>query len=196
MHLLQLLRAPEPDVDAIRDHLDALSSSRRVAEVLELGAKSQAKLFDLAKGFLPMSLDDLVPPGTAPMHGVPHEGRNSLPTFTRFAKVFYQPDDEALLGKEVWGYNRTSRLVTTTVGPGYYVAYPHGHGELLVDYTRHPPRTPKGGPRFLPNDARLSRFVYNKTQDVLRGVSKHVSIGRAARSGKTLDNWFVLCRVG
>ncbi|MEW5739543.1 MAG: hypothetical protein AB1938_11490 [Myxococcota bacterium] len=195
MHLLQMLRAESPDLPAIRQHLDGLASSKRVAEVLELGRTSQAKLFDLAKGFLPMTLDDLVPADVPPMHGVPHEGRNSLPTFTRFAKVFYRPDDASLEGKEVWGYNRTSRLVTTTVGPGYYVAYPHGGGEILVDYTRHPPRTPRGGPKFLPNDARLSRFVYNRTQDVLRGVSKHVSIGRASRSGKTLDNWFVLCRV-
>lgn len=195
MHLLQLLHADAPDLTAIRGHLDGLSSAQRVAEVLDLGRRPQAKLFELAKGFLPMTLGDLVPSGVEPMHGVPHEGRNSLPTFSRFAKVFYRPDDEALAAKEAWGFNRTSRLLTTAVGPGYYVAYPHGNGEILVDYTRHPPRIPKGGPRFLPNDARLSRFVYNQTQDVLRGVSKHVSIGRASRSGKDLDNWFILCRV-
>ena len=195
MHLLQMLRGDAVDLTAVREHLDGLPSPKRVAEVLELGRKSEAKLFEAAKGFLPMTLDDLVPPGVEPMRGVPHEGRNSLPTFTRFAKVFYRPDDAALAKKELWGFNRTSRLVTTTVGPGYYVAYPHGKGEVLVDYTRHPPRFPVGGPKFLPNDARLSRFVYNQTQDVLRGVSKHVSIGRAARRGKDLDNWFVLCRV-
>jgi hypothetical protein len=195
MHLLHLLRAPEPDLAVIRDHLDGLSSPKRVAEVLELGAKSQAKLFELAKGFHPMTLDDLVPPGVPPMHGVPHEGRNSLPTFTRFAKVFYRPDDAALSKRELWGYNKTSRLVTTTVGPGYYVATPHEQGEILIDYTRAPPHFPKGAPKFLPNDARLSFFVYNRTRDVLRGVSKHVSIGRAWRGEKILNNWFVLCRV-
>jgi hypothetical protein len=31
-------------------------------------------------------------------------------------------------------------------------------------------------------------------RDFLRGVSRHVSIGRATRGGKPLDNWFVLCR--
>lgn len=195
MHLLHLLHARDVDLAAIRAHLDGLSSPDRVAEVIELGRKSQAKLFELAKGFLPMTLDDLVPPGVAPMPGVPHEGKNSLPSFTRFATVFYRPDDAALAKKEVWGFNRTSRLVTTTVGPGYYVAYPHGKGEILVDYTRAPPRFPKDGPRYRPNDARLSRFVYNQTQDVLRGVSTHVSIGRASRRGKDLDNWFILCRV-
>ena len=33
-----------------------------------------------------------------------------------------------------------------------------------------------------------------KLLDALRGVSKHVSIGRAIRNGKVQDNWFVLCR--
>lgn len=65
---------------------------------------------------------------------------------------------------------------------------------MLVDYTRLPTLAPKGWPRILRNEQRLSRFVYNGTQDVLRGVSKHVSIGRAMRNGKDLDNWFVLCR--
>ncbi|MEW6435101.1 MAG: hypothetical protein AB1730_26675 [Myxococcota bacterium] len=195
MHLLHLLRAREVDLAEVRAYLDGLPSPKRVAEVLALGRRSQAKLFEAAKGFLPMTLDDVVPPGVAPMQGVPHEGKNSLPTFTRFAKVFYRPDDSALAKKEVWGFNRTSRLVTTTVGPGYYVALPHGKGEILIDYTRAPPRFPKHGPRYLPNDARLSRFVYHQTQDVLRGVSTHVSIGRASRKGKELDNWFILCRV-
>ena len=50
-------------------------------------------------------------------------------------------------------------------------------------------------PAILPNDARLSRFVFNQTKDLVRGVSKHVSIGRASRGTRQLDNWFVLCRV-
>jgi hypothetical protein len=36
--------------------------------------------------------------------------------------------------------------------------------------------------------------VYADTIDALRGVSAHVSVGRAMRGGKVLDNWFVLCR--
>ena len=38
--------------------------------------------------------------------------------------------------------------------------------------------------------------VYGGTQDVLRGVSEHVAVGRAFKGGKPMDNWFVLCRVG
>ena len=130
------------------------------------------------------------------MTGVAHEGRNSLLLFTHFAKVFYRPDDSAAAAKELWGFNRNGPLVTTTVGPGYYVAYPHGRHEVLVDYTRLPSKKPEGWPAILRNEQRLSRLVYNGTQDVLRGVSKHVSIGRAMRKGKNLDNWFVLCRTG
>lgn len=137
-----------------------------------------------------MTLDALLPSTAPAMTGVPHEGRNSLLLFTHFAKVFYRPEE----GKELWGFNRNPPLVKTTVGSGYYVAYPHGQGEVLIDYTRLPGRAPAGGPPMLRNDQRLSRFVYNGTQDVLRGVSKHVTIGRASRKGKDLDNWFVLCR--
>ena len=42
--------------------------------------------------------------------------------------------------------------------------------------------------------ARLSRFVYYRTQDVLRGVSRHVTVGRATKGGKPMSAWFVLCR--
>jgi hypothetical protein len=30
--------------------------------------------------------------------------------------------------------------------------------------------------------------------DALRAVSTHVTVGRAIKKGKVLDNWFVLCR--
>jgi hypothetical protein len=143
---------------------------------------------------LPVTLESLLPAQVAVMTGVPHEGRNSLLLFTHFAKVFYRPEDPALAGKELWGFNRNGPLVTNAVGPGYYVAYPHGQGEVLVDYTRLPGQAPSGWPAITPNGQRLSRFVYNGTKDVLRGVSKHVTIGRASRNGKDLDNWFILCR--
>lgn len=193
MKLKQLLAVPHPDMNAICAHLDRLSPEHRVAETLAIGRRAQAKLFEAAKGFRAMTLFDLVPEGTPPMTGVAHEGRNSMLAFTRFAKVFYTPDNDAAATQR-WGYNRTSKLVTTSVGPGYYVAYEQAGGEILVDYTLHPTRYPKDGPRFRPNDARLSVVVYNRTQDALRGVSTHVSIGRASRNGKLMDNWFVLCR--
>jgi hypothetical protein len=42
--------------------------------------------------------------------------------------------------------------------------------------------------------ARLSRFICTG-RDFMRGVSQHVTIGRATREGKPMDNWFVLCRI-
>jgi hypothetical protein len=49
---------------------------------------------------------------------------------------------------------------------------------------------------ILPSSARLSRFVYNGTRDYMRGVSAHVSIGRAEVRGRLSDNYFILCRRG
>lgn len=51
MHLVHLLRANPSSLDTVRAHLDGLSAAKRVAEVLELGRRSQAHLFELAKGF-------------------------------------------------------------------------------------------------------------------------------------------------
>ncbi len=172
-------------------HLDGLSSEERVAETLALSGAQQARLFEVVQGFLPLTLDSLVPPGVPPLTGVAHEGKNSLLAFTLFAKVFYRLEETP---EELGGFNRNPPLVATTVGPGYFVAYPQAPGEVLVDYLRPPPRAPEGWPPIVRNDERLSRFVYNGTQDLLRGVSTHVSIGRASRGGKWMDNWFVLCR--
>lgn len=189
--LKEAIAAPEIDLKALAAHLDALSSEERVAQTRTLSGADQARLFDAAQGYLPVTLQSLVPPGTAPLIGVAHEGKNSLWAFRLFAKVFYRPDETA---PELAGYNRTSGFVTACVGPGYFVAYPHEKGEVLVDYLRTPTVAPEGWPPILRNEQRLSRWVYNRTQDVLRGVSTQVSIGRAMRDGKTLDNWFVLCR--
>lgn len=175
-------------------HLDALEPHTRLEQVLALTARQQATLFDLAEGHRVFTLDDLAPTTAPPLLGVRHEGRNSLYAFTRFAKLFAVPDDPSRITTERWGFNDTSALVTTTVGPGYFVAVQQGR-EVLVDYTRLPPKPLTGAPRPLPNSSRLSRFVYNQTKDVVRGVSTHVSVGRAWRGTRRLDNWFVLCRV-
>ena len=183
------------DVPALSARLDAMTAEQRLAETLSLNKRQQAELFEAAQGLNPLTLEFLVPAAMPAMAGVAHEGRNSLALFTRFAKVFCRPDEPAAAGREVWGYNRTSGFISTAVGPGYFVAYQHDKpGELLVDYLRQPPRHPPDWPEIISNSARLSRVVYNGTQDVLRGVSRHVSIGRASRNGKWMDNWFVLCR--
>lgn len=193
MSLSSLLDGTHVSATALSSHLDALSDVQRVAEALALDGRQQAKLFEVVQGARRFTLEDLAPTTTAPLTGVTHEGRNSMPAFSRFAKVFAVPDDASRTTTERWGFNRTSGLVTTTVGPGYFVTVQQGD-EVLVDYTLLPPKPLVGAPAILKNSSRLSFFVYNRTKDVVRGVSQHVSIGRASRDGKQLDNWFVLCR--
>ncbi len=191
--LRELLSNDPLEMDDIAAHLDALGPAERVAEVRSLRRRDQARLFDAAEGRLPISIANLVDPAREPLQEVVHHGKNSLPAFNRFAKVFVRPasgEHHAL-----WGYNRTGSFIETVVGPGYFVAEAaETAGEVLVDYLRVPPESPAHWPRILPNSARLSRFVYYRTQDVLRGVSRHVTVGRATKGGKPMSAWFVLCR--
>lgn len=190
--LRDLLSVERPDMQAIESHLDALEPTARLGEVRGLGRAHLARLFEAADGHRPISLADVVAPSRPPMHEVVHGGKNSLPAFSHFAKVFVRPEATA---HELWGYNRTGRFVETVVGPGYFVARPHDvEGEVLVDYLRTPPDKPDHWPDIIPNSARLSKVVYDGTQDILRGVSKHVIIGRATKAGKPMSAWFVLCR--
>lgn len=192
MDIHELLRPPVK-IDALAEHLDGLSHTERVAAIRTMTRKEQAALFDAAEGFRKVTAENFVPSGLGPLEQVIHWGKNSLPAFTRFQKRFCRPDaDEAAAAGELWGYNHQMWSVAT--GPGYFVAYDLPDGELLIDYTRIPPHGAAGWPKVLKNSQRLSRFVYNGTQDTMRGVSEHVTIGRAARRGKWMPNWFVLCR--
>jgi len=191
--LRELLGDDTPDVFAVASYLDSLDPVSRLQEVRTLKRAHQRRLFQVAKGHKPISLNELVSRDCGAMHEVVHHGKNSLPIFNRFAKAFVRPtiDD----GEELWGYNRAGSFIETVVGPGYFVAYPSKvDGEVLVDYLRVPPEKPEHWPAILPNSARLSRFVYNGTQDILRGVSRHVTIGRAIKGGRPMSAWFVLCR--
>ena len=191
--LRELLTTDSPDMNEIEAHLDGLSSSERVEEIRSLGRKHQAKLFDAAEGYRAISVDDIVGPERAPMEEVVHHGKNTLPAFSHFAKVFVRPPEPN--AAVVWGHNRAGPFIESVVGPGYFVAYPHSvPGEILVDYLQVPPARPEHWPDILPNSARLSRVVYDGMQDVLRGVSRHVTIGRATKGGKPMSSWFVLCR--
>ncbi|SRR6266700_9818 len=177
------------DVSALGAYLDALDQSTRVREVRTLSGREQALLFDAAAGERPITLGDLVAPDVPPLAQVIHHGRNSLSLFHTFEKRFCRPADSP---DELWGYNEHALRWLT--GPGYFLARPHGEGEVLIDYLEVPPAKPDGWPAIKPNSAGGSRFVYFQTQDVLRGVSRHVTIGRDTKRGKPLDRWFVLCR--
>lgn len=190
-----LLRARPIDMTALARFLDGLAPSQRVAAVQSMSAGEQSALYDAAKGVRPITLRDIVPESTRALVPVIHHGRNSLPAFRLFQKRFCRPDG-ARGAEELWGYNQNAGWVMPFSGPGYFVAYEHGAGEVLIDYTRLPPHGAPGWPAVRPNSERLSRFIYNGTQDTLRGVSRHVTIGRAARAGRDMPNWFVLCREG
>lgn len=193
--LRDLLSSDGPDIKAIEQYLDGLDDQSRIRETRTLGRSHQRRLYDAASGHKPVDLDFFVPPDRPPMQEVYHWGKNTLGLFSHFAKVMCRPDDASAASNQLWGYNSSGGFVNTFVGPGYFVAHPFDvDGEVLVDYLMIPPRKPEGWPEIIPNEARLSRFVYSGTQDILRGVSKHVTIGRATKGGKDMDAWFVLCR--
>jgi len=179
------------DLKGLSKYFDDLKSEARVAEARSLTAKEQAALFDAAKGFKPLTIDDFVPPSHQAFKPVIHYGKNSLPLFSIFEKRFCRPDNDHNK-KELWGYNEQAMKFFT--GPGYFIARQHNGEEVVIDYYEVPSRKPESWPTILPNSAKLSRFVYFHTRDYMRGVSKHVSIGKASKNDKPMNNWFVLCR--
>jgi len=179
------------DLEGLSKYLDGLGPGSRVRQTRELDAEQQAVLFEAAEGFRPLTVEDFVPTAVPALRQVIHFGRNSLPLFRIFEKRFCRPEGE-FASVQLWGYNEQPFKRLT--GPGYFTARQAGPREVVIDYTQVPPYRPGGWPEILPNSARLSRFIYNGTRDTMRGVSRHVSVGRAARAGKDMDNWFVLCR--
>jgi len=186
-----VLKTGNFDISTIAEKLDALAPEARLSEVRALTRPAQAALYEAAKGVRKLTLEDLVPASVPELSEVVHEGKNTLVMFTHFAKVFCRPPRDK---NELWGYNRTGTLVESTAGPGYYVAYEGPGDEVLIDYTRVPEGKPERWPEISSNKSGLSRLVYADMVDALRAVSRHVSVGRAIKKGKVLDNWFVLCR--
>ena len=176
----------------IAARLDAMSAAARLETVMRLGRKQLAPLFEAAAVNPPLRLHDMVPAETPALVEVIHEGKNSLPLFTRFQKRFCRPPAAMNGASELWGYNH--QWYGAATGPGYFVCHHQDNGELAVDYYRLPPDRPPGWPPIIPNSARLSRFIYYQMVDVIRRVSRHVVIGRAFRKGKPFDAWFALVR--
>jgi hypothetical protein len=174
--------------------LDGLGEPERIDAVAHLKRRELAALYEAAAGNPPLHLTDFVPAMVGPRTEVIHEGKNSLPLFTRFQKRFCRPP--IANSTELWGYNEQANRLFT--GPGYFVAHHNDRGELVIDYRfvpeGRPEDLPPGWPAIIPNSARLSRFIYNGTVDVMRRVSQRVTIGRAERAGKPMDAWFALVR--
>ena len=189
-----LLRAPGSKSADMARFFDGLAHAERVNAIRSLGRAQQSALWDASEGYAELGLIDLVPSNTPVEGTVRHYGKNTLPFFSHFEKRFARQasvdaDDPA----ELIGFNFQAMAPLT--GPGYFIAVPSEKaGEVLVDYRRVPTAHPPGWPEVKSNERGLSRLVYGFMVDTLRRVSEHVTIGSAARNGKDLGSWFVLCR--
>jgi hypothetical protein len=178
---------PSVDRATIAHLLDEVGEEGRLNSVMDLGKRELAALFDASADNAPLTLEDLVPAALPPLTEVIHEGKNSLPLFSRFQKRFCRPTKS---NTELIGYNEQEMRLFT--GPGYFVAYCPPGSDLLIDYARVPSERPSAWPPIIPNSARLGRFVYYGTNDLVRRVSRGVSIGRARKGERPIDAWFVL----
>ncbi len=178
----------------IATFLDGLDSADRIEAVRALGRSEQRRLYQAVKGFAPLRLADLVPPSVPDLVAVRHYGRNTLPLFTRFEKRFARPrGEDPAAPRRLLGFN--FQQLAPLTGPGYFVAREDpSHAEVLIDYRELPTQAPADWPPIVGNDRGLGRLVYGNMVDTLRRVSEHVSIGSAARGGKDLGSWFILCR--
>jgi hypothetical protein len=168
--------------------LDGLNDGERLATITGLGRWQLAALYEAAADNRPLAFTDMVPAEVPDMTPVIHEGKNSLGIFTRFQKRFCRPRPRTA---ELWGYNEQDLRAIT--GPGYFVAH-HLEGSLVIDYRRLPLDRPQGWPPIIPNSARLGRFIYHRTIDLMRRVSDGICVGRAYRDSRPMDAWFALVR--
>ncbi len=174
--------------------LDGLSHAQRVDAIRSVGRAEQRSLYKAVDGFASVGLTDLVAPSVRDLTPVRHFGKNTLPLFTHFEKRFCRPRDaDSEKPEALYGFNFQSMSALT--GPGYFVArVDPGRPEVLIDYREIPQDRAEGWPPIRSNERGLGRFVYGFMVDTLRRVSEHVTIGSAARDGKDLGSWFMLCR--
>jgi hypothetical protein len=192
MDLRNLITEKKVDLERLAKDLDELGHPGRVWAVHQWTKGIQARLYEAAKGFRKITLEDFVPEGVGPLVEVIHEGKNTLPAHTHFQKRFCKPKDESKKDA-LWGYNHQSLAGIT--GPGYFVTHLAGdEGEVDIDYTMIPPEKPEAWPGIAPAGTRFGRFVYHGMVDVMRGISKNVSIGRARKAKGWMDAWFILVR--
>jgi hypothetical protein len=187
---LNVLLEPKIDLPKLSRYLDELGHPGRIWAIQTWDKSIQAPLYEAAKGFRPITLDDFVPQGLPPLTEVIHHGRNTLPLHTHFQKRFcrVESDDKILVG---FNYQSLSAFS----GPGYFVTHAgEAEGEVDIDYTMLPKEKPDAWPEIIPNSARLGRFIYDGMIDVMRGISQHVSIGRAKKKAGWMDAWFILVR--
>ena len=176
----------------ITNLLDGLSHESRVSEMKCLSGADMGKLWNLAHG-KETKLEDMVPETVPPLVPVHHVGWNSLPLFRSFEKRFCR----ASVGEQaaIVGYNEGQ--TRGVVGPGYFVVRETAgdeRGSVVIDYTLMPESTPEQWPKVQSNTRGVSNLVYAHMQDFIRGVSAHVTVGRAWRKNRISNNYFLLCR--
>jgi len=186
----ELVTKPDVSLADVTSHCDGLAHTELTHQTTSLNKAQQIALWDLAEGSQALTLDYLVPEDASELEPFPFWGKNSLPAFKRFQKVFYFDKS-----RTICGYNKQSIMRFT--GPGYFQVHmnPKAESEIQIDYTMHPTEHPSGWPKIKPNTAIPARFIYGGTKDNLRYVSRDVVIGRACKQGeKPMPNWFILCR--
>ncbi len=178
----QAITLPAPDaVDSIDDlaaSLNAATHAQRLAWIAGLNGKQMTALFHRCAGRA-LTLADIVGDGDDP---VVCEGKNGLPAFNRFAKVFARVDGGYV------GYNRSAGIQRWAVGDGHYVAYDAtdatdgAPGEVVVDYRVLPRVTHPSFPKLRTNYRPLGPMLtYAWMYDLVRKVSDHVVIGDSFR---------------
>ena len=176
------------DIARLAEALDAATHEDRIGWMYSLNAKEQRKLFEMSKG-RPVRLPELV---GADGEQIRHFGKNGLPLFHHFEKRF------ARLGDEVVGYNHNAPLVALVTGPGHFLTYesPECPGEIWIDYRRLPTVPHADAPPLRSNERGLPALVFGNMVDVLRRVSKHVTIGDSFKTFDRPDPVPFLARIG
>jgi hypothetical protein len=179
------------EVEELASRLDAMSHTDRCRGLFALRRGELRLLYERVEGVWPLSLSDFVPEEQLPLTEVIHEGINTLPTFRRFQKRFCRPSEPE---REVlWGYNH--QWFGQVTGPGYFSARPGWASDpVVISYIEPAEERAPSWPPLAPSHARLGRFIYRNTEDRMRRVSAHVTVGAAYRGRDALGAWFLLCR--
>jgi hypothetical protein len=187
------------DLARLSGDLDRLGHFGRLWSVHQWTRRHMAVLWEALRNFRPTTLDDFVPQSVEPLIEVIHHGKNSLPFATRFEKRFCRPRNPPDARAALIGFNVQS--FATLTGPGYFVAHDATGEEgaadvaaVAFDYTIRATDKAASWPALRPSSHCLGRWVYGGAVDIVRGLSKHVTIGRVRKNGAWEDTWFVLVR--
>lgn len=188
----ELIRNGSPSPQKVKAFLDAQDQNVRKRILYALNTRDMELFWELADGFLPLAIEDLVPESTPVLSPVCYAGKNSLgiPTMSQFRKKFYHyPDNH-----EAMTFGRNFQWSSFLTGPGYFkVLQSHGERELTFDYSVTPTQCPTKWGEIRGNGNPPEKWVYGNLLDSVRKLSNHFLIGRATKHNK-FQGLFVLCR--